>query len=111
MRLRDDEVIGNRVETVDGRLLGRLAGFVLEAETGFIVQYRVHPRGFVAWCLPGLRELLVHHDDVVSIDTRRMVVRDGTGTDRARGVRRRTMPSVQPQPLSSPTGEDSAAAP
>lgn len=77
MRLRDDELIGLPVETASGVYVGRLVGFVVDMETGFVVQYRVCPRGFVAACFPGFRELLIAHDQVVSIDTKRMIVRDG----------------------------------
>ena len=99
MRLRDDEILGIRVETSAGVRIGRLVGFVLEAETGFVVQYRVRPRGMVAACIPGLREFLIAHTDVIALDHRCMVVRDGSSGVQGSGRRKRIVPSIHPQPL------------
>lgn len=100
MRLRDDEFLGIRVETNTGRRIGRLVGFVMDANSGFVVQYRVRPKGIVAACVPGLRELLIAHDDVVSLDDQRMVVRDGSSAVSGGGRRKRIVPAMHPQPLS-----------
>lgn len=99
MRFRDDELLGLRVETSAGRRVGRLVGFVIDAETGFVVQYRVRPKGIIAVLVPGTRELLIAHDQVVSIDARRMVVYEGIGG--SEGGRRRRIPAMSPAPLSS----------
>ena len=101
MRLRDDDVLGIRVETSTGRHIGKLVGFVIDVETGFVVQYRVRPKGIIAACLPNMRELLIAHADVVSIDARRMVVRDGVAGGTGHRQRKRMAPSMSPQPLSS----------
>lgn len=101
MRLRDDELIGIRVETVSGQSVGRLIGFVVDSETGFIAQYRVRPRGIIAACFPGLRELLIAHEQVVSIGAKRMVVRDGAAGAVGGGRRVRIVPSMSPQPLAA----------
>ena len=101
MRLRDDDLIGIRVETSAGRHIGTLAGFVVDVETGFIIQYRVRPKGIIAACFPSMRELLIAHEQVVSVDARRMVVRDGVDGVSGDGRRARVVPSMSPQPLSS----------
>lgn len=91
MQFRDDEIIGARVETASGMHVGRLVGFVVDTETGFIIQYRVRPRGFVAMCLPGFRELLIAHDQVISMDAKRMIVRDGAQQREGRRQRERLL--------------------
>jgi len=101
MRLRDDEIIGIRVETNAGRYVGRIAGFVVDAESGFIVQYRVRPKGIVAACFPNVRELLIAHDQVVSIDAKRMVIRGDEVGDTGGRRRKRMAPAMSPQPLTS----------
>ncbi|MDO8599571.1 MAG: PRC-barrel domain-containing protein [bacterium] len=101
MRLRDDEFLGIRVETSTGRHVGKLVGFVIDTETGFVMQYRVRPKGIIAACVPNARELLIAHDQVVSMDARRMVVRDGAAGDTGSMQRKRMAPSMSPQPLSS----------
>ncbi|MBI4142556.1 PRC-barrel domain-containing protein [Candidatus Uhrbacteria bacterium] len=104
MQRRDDDLIGLRVETVMGDRVGTLSGFIMDTETGFVVQYRVRPRGFLAACFPGLRELLIAHAQVVSIDAQRMVVRDGAVRDTDGRMRKRIAPSMSPQPLTRQDG-------
>ena len=99
MRMRDDALIGLRVETVAGTRVGRLVGFVMDVETGFVTQYRVRPKGIVAACFPGIRELLIAHAQVISLDTKRMIVRDDAATVASGGARKRLAPSMSPQPL------------
>ena len=101
MRLRDDELLGLRVESTTGAYVGRVAGFVMDTESGIITQFRVRPKGIVAACFPGLHELLVGREQIISIDAKRMVVRDGTGSASARGGRKRMVPGMRPQPLTS----------
>jgi sporulation protein YlmC with PRC-barrel domain len=102
MRLRDDDLIGLRVETTAGEHVGRVIGFVMDTDGGMIVQYRVRPPGLLAALLPGIRELLIHSSQVVSIDTQRMIVESGQTSERAGGRRRRTLaPSPHPQPLTA----------
>ena len=103
MRLRDDELLRLRVETSSGSRVGTVVGFVMDADTGFIVQYRVRPRGIVAACLPGFRELLIAHDQVVAIDAKRMVVRDGATGESSGGGRKRIAPVMSPQPMHAET--------
>lgn len=101
MRLQDDTLFGLRVETTGGAYIGRVAGFTFDAESGVIIQYRVRPRGIVAACFPGFRELLIGRDQVVSINAARMVVGDNaipTGRNRRR---RAFVPLIQPQPNAS----------
>ena len=101
MNLRDDEVMGIRVETVSGRRIGTLVGLVWDGESGFIVQYRVRPKGMLAACLPGMRELLIAHVQVVGIDAKRMVVQDDGAAAGGEGRRKHAAPSMSPQPLST----------
>lgn len=102
MRLRDDDLIGLRVETTTGEHIGRIIGFVLDTQGGVVVQYRVRPPGFLATLFPTARELLVHQAQVVSIDANRMVVESGHTLERSGGKRRRALaPSPQPQPLTA----------
>ena len=104
MRFRDDEIIGARVETASGVHVGHLVGFVLDSETGFVVQYRVRPRGLLSACLPGFRELLVAHDQVISIDTKRMVVRDGAQRGASGERQKRMLHSIErTQPATAQT--------
>ena len=101
MQFRDDDLLGIRVEGTSGRRVGRLVGFVIDGESGIVLQYRVCPPGFLASVVPGIRELLVSRDQVVSIDTKRMLVRDGAVRDAGGGRRTRPTPSMAPQPLTS----------
>jgi len=101
MQLRDDDLIGIRVEGTSGRRVGRLVGFVIDSESGIVIQYRVRPPGFLAGMVPGIRELLVSRDQVVSIDMKRMLVQDGAVRDAGGGRRKRPAPAMAPQPLAS----------
>ncbi|MDO8622244.1 MAG: PRC-barrel domain-containing protein [bacterium] len=101
MHLRDDELIGLRVESTSGRRVGKLVGFVLDCESGIVVQYRVRPAGLLTSLVPGIRELLIGRSQVVSIDAHRMLVQDSATSDVGRGQRKRPVPSMSPQPLSS----------
>lgn len=101
MRLRDDDLIGLRVESTDGEHVGRVIGFVMDTDGGLIVQYRVRPPGLLAALFPGVRELLIHQAQVVSLDAQRMIVESGQTTERTGGRRRRhPAPSIAPQHLS-----------
>lgn len=102
MRLSDDELRGLRVETTAGEYVGRVIGFVMDTDGAAIVQYRVRPPGLLAVLFPGIRELLIHQSQVVSLDANRMVVESGHTPERAGGRRRRALtPSPHPQPLNS----------
>ena len=101
MQLRDDELMGIRVESTSGRRVGKLVGFVMDSESGIVVQFRVRPSGILSTLVPGIRELLIGRSQVVSIDTHRMLVRDGVTSDAGGGRRKRSAPSMAPQPLSS----------
>lgn len=102
MRLRDDDLIGLRVETTTGEHVGRVIGFVMDTDGAAIVQYRVRPPGLLAALFPGIRELLIHQAQVVSLDAQRMVVESGHTPERAGGRRRRALtPSPHTQPMTS----------
>lgn len=96
MLLRDDELDGLLVETTAGQRVGRVVGFVVDGESGFVTQYRVRPPGILATLVPSSRELLIAHSQVVSLSTERMVV-EGSGTSvRSEARRHRSVPSPQP---------------
>ncbi len=101
MRLSDDQLRGLPVETRTGEYVGRVVGFVMDTQGGVVVQYRVRPSGLLA-LLSASRELLVHQSQVVSIDANRMVVESGHTPERSGGRRRRrSTPSMAPQPLTT----------
>lgn len=73
MLLEHKQIIGLPVAAKSGERLGKIAGFNLDSESQIIYQYRVNPLG-----LSNLfaKELLIHHDQVVSLDDKKMVVDD-----------------------------------
>ena len=101
MRVSDDQLRDLPVETSTGRRIGKLVGFVIDTETGFVVQYRVRPKGILAACVPSARELLIAHDQVVSLDARRMVVHEDAASGTSGRQRGRMAHAMSPQPLSS----------
>ena len=73
MRLSDKEMRGLPVVTTGGEKIGKLAGFVVDAETHAVVQYVVAKSRSLSALLP--KELLVHPSQVVSVDDEKMVVK------------------------------------
>lgn len=100
--LRDDELIGLSVETTTSENIGRVAGFVFDAESGVVVQYRIRPPGVIAALLES-REFLIHHTQVVSVDRQRMIVQSGAVGSSGRRQRRAFVPLERPQPATSST--------
>lgn len=99
MLLHDDQLVGILVETEAGERIGTLAGFVIDAESGIVVQYRVRAPGIVSALFPGIREMLVHHQQVISLDAQRMVIRGRPAAHaRQRDV---VVPLESPRALSS----------
>ncbi|MFH1429919.1 MAG: PRC-barrel domain-containing protein, partial [Candidatus Uhrbacteria bacterium] len=78
MQLRDDELRKYRVETVDGNLVGRVVGCVVDMESGTLVQLRVRPRGAATALFPGTRELLIGFSQIVRIEPRCVIVGSGS---------------------------------
>lgn len=74
MRYRDSQLVGVPVYAEAGGHLGRLVGFVIDADTHEIIQYAVRKSGAIEKLLP--KELLVHRNQVVSVSEEKMVVRD-----------------------------------
>ena len=112
MLLRDDELMGLRVETTTGMRVGRVMGFVMELETNTVIQYRVRPRSFLAAILPGMRELLIHQRQVVSMDAHRMIIQEaGTSAPIGGGRKRVLAPIERPQAVATavPAPPDASA--
>jgi sporulation protein YlmC with PRC-barrel domain len=84
MRHRDADLRGVPVTTKSGRKLGRLTGFVLDAETHEIAQYVVTRGTLISKLFP--EELLIAPGQVVSLDADLMVVDDGAVAEKAAAV-------------------------
>lgn len=63
-----------------GEKLGKLAGFVIDADTHAVEQYVVSKSRLLSALLPD--DLLIHRSQVVSLDDERMVVEDAAVHDR-----------------------------
>lgn len=74
MRYRDKELRNVPVETKSGTMLGKLSGYVMDSESHKVVQFIVKKAHPLAKILPS--ELLVHSDQVISIEPNRIVVDD-----------------------------------
>ena len=73
MRLSDKELRGLPVVTKEGDKVGKLTGFIIDADAHAVVQYVVARSRTLSALLP--KELLVHPSQVVSIDDEKMVVK------------------------------------
>jgi sporulation protein YlmC with PRC-barrel domain len=74
MRFHDKDLRGIVVVTEGGETLGKLIGFIIDADLHAVVQYAVARSKLLSALLPD--EILVHHSQVVSVDGERMVVKD-----------------------------------
>jgi sporulation protein YlmC with PRC-barrel domain len=73
--LRDfDEIMDLPVHTQSGEHLGKTNGVVIEIETQTIYQYKIKPSGISHLFS---KELLIHRDQVVSIQKDKIIVQDG----------------------------------
>lgn len=73
MLLKHEQLIGLPVETVSGQLLGKIHGFVIQLETQAIFQYQIKPIGLTGFFA---KDLLINHNQVVSINKEKMLVDD-----------------------------------
>jgi len=73
MLLEHKQIIGLTVETRRGDHLGKIAGFKLDSESQTVCQYQINPSGLSKLFA---KELLIHHDQVLSIDDKKMIVDD-----------------------------------
>lgn len=81
MLFRDGDLRGIPVVTKrSGEKIGKLAGFVIDAETHLVEQYVVAKSRLLSALLPD--DLLIHRSQVVSIDAERMVVEDAAVSER-----------------------------
>lgn len=74
MRYRYKVLSGIPVETQSGETLGRLVDAVVDTDGHMVVQYVVSKSKLLSKLLPS--ELLVNSQQVVSVDKKKMVVRD-----------------------------------
>ena len=75
MTLSLEQLIGLKVRTQSGLVLGRVKDFELEAETGRIARYVVADGGWLPKLLS--QDLLVDQTQVVQITEAEMIVEDG----------------------------------
>lgn len=73
MLLEHKQIIGLAVATKSGEHLGKIAGFNLDSESQTVYQYQVGPSGLSKLFA---KELLIHRDQVISIDDKKMIVDD-----------------------------------
>lgn len=71
MTLSSEQLIGLRVRTQSGSVLGRVKSFEIDMETGRIAQYLVSDRRWFG------RSLLVNRSQVIQITAEKMIVEDG----------------------------------
>ncbi|MDP3985700.1 MAG: PRC-barrel domain-containing protein [bacterium] len=89
------------VFTKSGIRIGRIVDFSFEAESQTVIQYEV--RAFFGFGTP----FVIHRNQVVALQSDRMVVEDAIAPERMRRVLNRRQPksAEQPAPLSSDLGE------
>lgn len=85
MRFRDADLRGVPAVTKSGEKVGKLAAFVIDAGRHEVAQYVVARSSLLSKILPD--ELLVHPDQVVSLDADMMVIEDAAVTERAEARR------------------------
>ncbi len=81
MRFRDVDLRGIPVVTKSGEKIGKLVGFVVDAERHEIAQYAVAKSTLLSKILPD--EFLIRPSQVISIDAEKMVVEDGVVAEKA----------------------------
>ena len=96
MRYRDKELRNVPVETKSGNILGKLSGYVLDSGSHKVIQYVVKKAHPLAKILPS--ELLVHTDQVVSIEKDKIVVDDAVelASEREAVVSAKHVPGTAP---------------
>lgn len=85
MRFRDADLRGVPVVTKSGEKVGKLAAYVIDTERHEVAQYVVARSSLLSKIIPD--ELLVHPDQVVSLDAEMMVIEDAAVTERAEARR------------------------
>ncbi len=85
MLFRDADLRGVPVVTKSGEKVGKLVAYVIDAERHEVAQYVVARSSLLSKILPD--ELLVHRDQVVSLDAEMMVIEDAAVTERAEARR------------------------
>jgi sporulation protein YlmC with PRC-barrel domain len=73
MRIADSQLKGLSVVTETGDPIGKVAGMVIDVDSHSVIQYKVSRSRLLSALLP--EEMLVHHNQVVSVDEEKMVVK------------------------------------
>lgn len=73
MLLEYKQIIGLPVETKSGERLGKVAGFSLESDSQAVHQYQVGSLGLGKLFA---KDLLIHRDQVISLDDKKVLVDD-----------------------------------
>lgn len=94
--LRDKELRGIRVFTRGGENVGKIAGFVVDADHHTVEQYVISKSRLLSVLLPD--ELLVHRSQVIELTEERMVIEDSVVSER---VAEAVMPKQTAQTLES----------
>lgn len=82
MFLNQKILIGLPVETKSGLVLGKIRSFEIDSESQTIMKYFVKSRNLVSKLLnEETKELIIHRDQVISIDAEKMVVDDSAVKD------------------------------
>lgn len=92
MRMNDSQLIGLRVETIQGVLVGRLHGIEIETESQHIMSYSVRPSGLVRGLLRDM--LLVSRTQVRSISPEVMVIDDMVVADNEKSAPLSALPPL-----------------
>jgi sporulation protein YlmC with PRC-barrel domain len=87
--LRDKEIRGLPVFTKSGDRVGKVAGFVIDADRHEVEQYSITKSRLFSALLPD--ELLVHRSQVIELTSEKMVIEDAV-------VAERVAEAVMPQP-------------
>jgi len=92
------------VETQSGQMLGYLADFDLETDTGTIEKYYVKSKNLMAGIFEG--KLIINKSQVISFNNEKMVVEDNVIKEMAKNVIPKTenLESIEPV-MSSKLGE------
>ena len=79
MNLTSQEIINLKVETKSGQKLGRVADFIIDANTYTITTYHIKSKNIIEGLFKN--ELIINQSQVITIDKEKMVVEDNVITE------------------------------
>ena len=82
MQLNTKNLINLPVITQNGQPLGKISDFVIEADSQQIIKYYVKSNQLIKNILKG--ELIIHRDQVISLDNQKMVVENNIAKEEER---------------------------